>query len=92
VALIRLNTLLAKVLEQAHGGHDHSAPADKLPGNIDYPIELSSSTDGTAFVTTLLVGVAPEEVVFGEPKYIDLHPSGSGDPRTLACVDLSDAN
>jgi hypothetical protein len=36
--------------------------------------------------------VAPEEVVAGEPKYIDLHPSGSGNSRTLACADLSDAN
>lgn len=92
VALIRLNTLIAKALEQAHGGHDHSAPADKLPGNIDYPIELLSSTDGTAFVSTLLEGVAPEEVVSREPKYIDLHPSGSEDSRTLACADLSGAN
>jgi hypothetical protein len=92
VALVRLNTLLAKALELAHGGHDHSAPADKLPGNIDYPIEVLSSTEGTAFVTTLLEGVAPEEVVSEEPKYIDLHPSGSWDSRTLACADLSDAN
>jgi hypothetical protein len=92
VALIRLDTLLAKAPEQAHGGHDPSAPADELPGNIDYPIELSSGTDGTAFVTTLLEGVAPEEVITGEPKYIDLHPSGSEDSRTLACADLSEAN
>jgi hypothetical protein len=92
VALIRLNTLLAKAPEQAHGGHDHSAPAGKLPGNIDYPLVFSSSTDGTAFVTTLLEGVTPEEVVSGKPKYMDLHPSDSGDSRTLACADLSDAN
>jgi hypothetical protein len=93
VALIRLDTLLAKGLEQAHGGHDHSAPADdKLPGNIDYPLGLSSSTDGTAFATTLLEGVAPEEVVSGEPKYIDLHPSDSGESGTLACADLGDTN
>jgi hypothetical protein len=93
VALIRLNTLLAKVPEQANGGHDHSAaPAGKLPGNIDYPLVFSSSTDGTAFFTTLLEGVAPEEVVSGKPKYIDLHPLGSEDSGTLACADLSDAN
>ena len=91
VALIRLETLLAKAWEQANGGHDHSAPADELPGNIDHPIELLSSTDGTAFATALLEGVTPEEVISGEPKYIDLHPSGSGDSRTLACADLSDA-
>jgi hypothetical protein len=92
MALIRLDTLLGKAPEQAHGGHDHNAPADELPGNIDNPIGLSSSPDGSAFATTLLEGVAPEEVVSGKPKYIDLHPSESGDSRTLACADLSDAN
>ena len=92
VALIRLEPLLAKPPMQANGGHDHSTPADELSGNIDYPIGLSSLPDGTAFTTTLLEGVAPEEVISGEPKYIDLHPSGSEDPRTLACADLSDAD
>ncbi len=92
LALIRLNILPAEAREQAHGGHDHSAPADKLPGNIDHPVVLSSSTDGTAFVTTLLEGVAPEEVVSGKPTYIDVHPLNSGYSRTLACADLSDAN
>jgi hypothetical protein len=93
MALVRLDTLLAKGLKQAHSGHDHSAPAaDELPGDIDYPIAFSSSTDGTAFVTTWLESVAPEEVVSGKPKYIDLHPLDSGDSRTLACADLSDAN
>jgi len=94
VASIRLDTLLAKAPEQqANGGHDHgAAPADELPGNIDHPIEFLSSSDGGAFVTTLLEGVAPEGVVCGDPKYIDAHPSDSGDPRTLACADLGDAN
>jgi hypothetical protein len=93
VALIRLNSILAEAPEQANGGHDHSgAPADELPGNIDYPLVFSSSTDGGAFVGTLLEGVAPEEVVSGKPKYIDLHPLGSEDSGTLACADLSDAN
>lgn len=92
VALVRLDTLLAKGLEHAHDGHNHSAPADKLPGNIDYPIGFLSSADGTAFVTDLLEGVAPEEVISGEPKYIDLHPASSEDPRPLACADLSEAN
>jgi hypothetical protein len=53
---------------------------------------LSNLTDGTAFVTTPLEGVTPEEVISGEPKYIDLHLSDSGDSRTLACADLSDTN
>jgi hypothetical protein len=93
VALIRLNSILAEAPEQANGGHDHSgAPADELPGNIDYPLVFSSSTDGGAFVGTLLEGVAPEEVVSGKPKYIDVHPSDSEDSRTLSCADLSDAN
>ena len=68
VALFRLETVLAKAWEQANGGHDHSAPADELPGNIDRPIELLSSTDGTAFATALLEGVTPEEVISGSPS------------------------
>jgi len=93
--VVRLDRLLAKVpgAEHAHGGHNHQAPAsDELPGNIDQPMELVSSPDGTAFVTTLLDGVTLEGVSSGNLKYVDLHAAESEDSPTLACADLDEGN
>jgi hypothetical protein len=63
VALLRLDRLLAKASGHTHG--DEHTLADELPGNIDYPVSMASSADGTGSVTTLLEGVAPDEIFPG---------------------------
>lgn len=94
-ALIRLDRLLVgnawAAAEYANGGHDHGTPAaNELPGNIDEPIGLTRSADGTAFTTTLLEGVMLKEVLSGNPKYLDLHAADIEYPQALACVDLDE--
>jgi hypothetical protein len=60
-----------------------------VPGNVDSPISVISSSDGTTFVTTLLEGVTLEEVFSGELRYLDLHAANSKGSPTLACADLA---
>jgi hypothetical protein len=80
-----------RVAPYANGSHDHSTPAaNELPGNIDEPMGLIRSADGTAFTTTLLEGVMLKEVLSGNPKYLDLHAAGIEDPQALACADLDE--
>ena len=93
MALVRLDLLLLgkAATEYAHGGHDHdSSTANELPGNIDKPIGLLRSSDGTAFATTLLEGVTLKEVFYEGPKYLDLHAVGLEDHQALACADLDE--
>ena len=89
LALARLDRLVAKASpEYAHGGHDGHHPSVHLRGDIDQPITVVGSVDGTASVTTLLEGVAFERVFAGKPQYLDLHAAGSEDAPTLTCADL----
>ena len=88
LALVRFDELIVKAAEYAHGGHDEDRPEDELPGNIDQPITIQGSADGTAAVVSLLEGVALERIFSGEPKYFDLHAANSEDAPTLACADL----
>jgi len=93
VALVRLDRLLAKGPEYADHAKYPPPPADELPGNIDMPLEIAASADGTAFVTSLLEGVATEQLSSGEPKYLDLRLPNSKTPEDwpiLACADLSE--
>jgi hypothetical protein len=92
LALVRLGALLAKAGEHADHSEYHAPPADELPGNIDAPIGVVSSADGTAFTTTLLEGVEPDQLSSGSPKYMDLRDPSHGAPEdwpALACADLS---
>ena len=101
LALVRPEPLLAKVGEQHEEDHrdDHHGhaeyedpPADELPGNIDTSISVAASSDGTAFVTSLLEGVEPEQLTSGGPKYMDLRDPSLDAPAkewpALACADL----
>ena len=89
--------------EHASGGHDHeggaddhhhddASIADKVPGEIDQPIRGASSDDGTASVTSLLEGVTSEQILSGEPKYLDLHATDPEYAAALACAPLSEAS
>jgi hypothetical protein len=69
-----------------------SPPADKLPGNIDAPLSVGASSNGTGAVTSLLQGVKPEQLLSGNPKYIDLRAPNHEAPDewpALACANLS---
>jgi len=87
LALVRFDRVLAKGL-QAHGGHEPGIP-EVPPGSIEQPIAFSASADGTASVSALLEGVAPELLTSGASEYVHLHairPEAA--PEELACGDL----
>jgi hypothetical protein len=94
LALVRFDRLLAKTPGlEAHGGHEPGIP--EVPsGSIEQPIGISASAGGSASVTSLLEGVAPERLTSGGPEYIHLHAAGSEDApaEELACGDLAGAS
>jgi len=95
IALVHLDRLLSELHEEgeyAHGGHEDSSPApDELPGNVDEPIGVTSSVDGTGNTSTLLGGLEPEHLSSGSPKYLDLHAANAKHAPTLACGNLGEA-
>jgi hypothetical protein len=93
IAMVSFDWLL---ITEAHayalGAHDPNAPTvDELPGNIDQPMGWMSSYDGTGSVTSVLEGVTPEQILSGEPKYLDVHSTDPEDAKALACADLNKA-
>jgi hypothetical protein len=93
LALLRPGPLVAKVYEYADHAEYEAPPADELPGNLDSPIEIGASADGTGAVTSLLEGVKPEQLSSGGPKYIDLRAPSHEAPEEwplLACANLSE--
>ena len=93
LALVRLDRFFGAPPEYADHPEYEDPPADGLPGNVDAPLSLGASADGTAAVSSLLEGVEPEELTAGGPKYVDLRaPSHDLAPNAwpaLACADLS---
>jgi hypothetical protein len=41
--------------------------------------------------TTVLEGVALDELLSDGPKYLNVHAASSGDPPQLSCADLGEA-
>ena len=96
LALVRLDRFLPGGREEEYADHAEyeDPPANELPGNVDTPLSLSASDDGTGAVTSLLEGVEPEQLSPGVPKYIDLRAPNEGSPEEwllLACANLNEA-
>jgi hypothetical protein len=93
LALVRLDRFWGPTPEYADHPAYASPPADDLPGNVDTPVSVVASADGTAWVTSLLDGVEPEQLSSGSPKYVDVRaPRHDLAPErwpALACADLS---
>jgi hypothetical protein len=91
LALARLDRFFGAAPEYADHPEYEDPPADGLPGNIDAPLSLVASADGTAAVASLLEGVEPDEITSGGPKYVDLRTPSHEPPEdwpALACADL----
>jgi hypothetical protein len=83
-ALVRFGGLWVRAQEYAHGGEEHNIPEEQ-PGSIEQPVSFSSSADGSASVSTLLMGVQKEKLMSGGTRYVDLHSAESDDAPVLAC-------
>jgi hypothetical protein len=72
-----------------HGGasHEHGAGAE-----IEYPLsQVKSDSEGHGSSTTTLHETSMEKLFSGEPKYVNVHEAGTGNPPILTCADLKQA-
>jgi len=72
--------------EVGHGGHmdtgGHIA-------EIEIPLTpVESDSRGSGLSTTVLHDATVDRLFSGEPKYLNVHAAGSGNPPPLACADL----
>jgi hypothetical protein len=77
----------------AHGaeghGHEHS---HEHGGEIEYPLsQVKSDSEGQGSSTTTLRETSVEKLFSGEPKYVNVHKAGSGNPPILTCANLKGA-
>jgi hypothetical protein len=73
----------------AHGaeghGHEHG-------GEIEYPLsQVKSDSEGQGSSTTTLRETSVKKLFSGEPKYVNVHEAGSGNPPILTCANLKRA-
>jgi hypothetical protein len=69
-----------------HGGasHEHGAGAE-----IEYPLSQGKSdSEGHGSSTTTLHETSVEKLFSAEPKHVNVHEAGTGNPLVLTCPDL----
>jgi len=73
--------------EHGHSHHEHGASEE-----IEYPLSpvyADNKGDGTS--TTVVHKVTFEGLLSGEPKHVNVHKPGSGDPPPVTCANLNEA-
>jgi uncharacterized protein (DUF305 family) len=73
--------------EHGHAGHEHGTHEE-----IEYPlspVEPDAQANGSS--TTVVRGVTLEELLSGDPKHINVHEPGSGQPPPVTCANLNEA-
>ena len=73
--------------EHGHSHHEHGATEE-----IEYPlspVEPDAKGDGTS--TTVVRHVTLEGLLWGEPKLVNVHRPGSGEPPPVSCANLNEA-
>jgi hypothetical protein len=72
---------------QGHSGHEHGTAK-----KIEYPLsQVKSDSEGQGSSTTTLGETSIDKLFSAEPKYVNIHEAGSGNPPILSCVDLKRA-
>jgi hypothetical protein len=67
---------------EEHEEHEHGE-------EIEYPLnQVESDSEGQGTSTTTLQDTSVEELFSGDPKLVNVHEAGSGEPPILACADL----
>jgi uncharacterized protein (DUF305 family) len=73
--------------EHAHSHHEHGATEE-----IEYPltpVHPNAKGDGTS--TTVVHHVTLEDLLSDDPKLVNVHRPGSGEPPPVACANLNEA-
>jgi hypothetical protein len=78
-----------------HGGssHEHGGGTHEHGGaEIEYPLsQVKSNSQGHGSSTTTLHETSVDKLFSAEPKYVNVHEAGSGNPPILSCADLKRA-
>jgi hypothetical protein len=73
--------------EHGHAGHEHGTHEE-----IEYPLSpVEPDAQGNGSSTTVLKNVTLEELLSGEPKHVNVHEPGSGEPPPVTCANLNEA-
>jgi uncharacterized protein (DUF305 family) len=73
--------------DHGHGGHEHGASEE-----IEYPLSpVEPDVQGNGSSTTVVHEVTLEGLLSGDPKHLNVHAPGSGQPPPLTCADLNEA-
>jgi hypothetical protein len=78
---------------QAHEHGESSEHAEEADGHahgreIEYPLsQVESNSEGRGSSTTTLRETSVQELFSGEPKHVNVHEAGSGDPPILSGVE-----
>jgi uncharacterized protein (DUF305 family) len=73
--------------EHGHSHHEHGATEE-----IEYPltpVEPDAKGDGTS--TTIVHNATLEGLLSGDPKHVNVHRPGSGEPPPVTCANLNEA-
>jgi hypothetical protein len=77
----------------AHGaeghGHEHGGSSHEHGAKIEYPLsQVKSDSEGQGSSTTTLRETSVQKLFSGDPKFVNVHDAGSGNPPILSCADL----
>ena len=78
--------------EEGRGEHSHSHHGHGTTEEIEYPLTpLKPDTYGDRTSTTLVHDVTLEGLLSGDPKHVNVHKPGSGEPPPVSCANLNEA-
>jgi hypothetical protein len=74
-------------------GHEHGGTSHEHGGaEIEYPLsQVKSDSEGHGSSTTTLRETSVEKLFSGNPKHVNVHEAGTGNPPILTCADLKEA-
>jgi hypothetical protein len=78
--------------EEGRGEHGHSHHGHGTTEEIEYPLTpLKPDADADGTSTTLVYDVTLEGLLSGDPKHVNVHKPGSGEPPPVSCANLNEA-
>ena len=70
-----------------HAGHEHGASEE-----VEHPLTpVEPDGQGNGSSTTVVHDVTLEGLLSGDPKHVNVHAPGSGEPPPLTCANLNEA-
>jgi uncharacterized protein (DUF305 family) len=73
--------------DEGHAGHEHGASEE-----IEYPLSpVEPDSQGNGSSTTVVRDVTLEGLLSGDPKHVNVHTPGSGEPPPVTCANLNEA-